>query len=226
MIRYDHKAYKTMLNGVEYRSRLEARWAAFFTVLKWRFDYEPLDLGDWSPDFVLHGSDPILVEVKPTDRLDRDVCRQMTDAANEADFKGTLLFLGLNPLCPGTKETTSGDWLGWVNEPRVWFRPDGEVQAAPYDPSDFDPCGALLLKNGLFDFGTVDRTRGERSIAQAEEQLGRPLSPEARAEVMAGQWTTNGHMTWERGRLLDYATVNDIHVRYWSRACNLVKWRP
>jgi hypothetical protein len=226
MIRYDLKAYKTMLNGVEYRTRLEARWAALFTVMKWRFDYEPLDLGKWSPDFVLHGADaPILVEVKPIDRLDRDVCRQMTDAANETDFEGTLLLLGLNPLCPGTNGTTSREWLGWVHERLLWS-PAGHLEWAPFDPSEFHPCGAMLLNDGVLDFGTVDSTRVERRIAHAEEMLGRPLSPKARADAMADQWKAHGHMMFEEGGLQDYATVKHILDRNWSRACNLVKWRP
>jgi hypothetical protein len=56
-------AIPTRYNGVQFRSRLEARWAAFFDLVGWRWEYEPLDLDGYIPDFVL--CDHILVEVKP-----------------------------------------------------------------------------------------------------------------------------------------------------------------
>lgn len=61
----------TMFDGVMYRSRLEAKWAAFFKRLGWHFDYEPYDLENYIPDFLVHfeGGD-LLVEVKPDTTLD------------------------------------------------------------------------------------------------------------------------------------------------------------
>lgn len=56
----------TKFNGVMYRSRLEAKWACFFTILGWEFQYEPFDLSGWIPDFVLKGKKQnTLVEIKP-----------------------------------------------------------------------------------------------------------------------------------------------------------------
>lgn len=65
------KAYPTMYNGRQYRSRLEARWAAMFDLLGWSFEYEPFDLDGWIPDFVLTGGKwrEVLVEVKPVSEL-------------------------------------------------------------------------------------------------------------------------------------------------------------
>jgi hypothetical protein len=62
--------------GARLRSRLEARWAAFFDLVGWSWDYEPCDFDGWTPDFALYGfvreSDAlsrktIYVEVKPID---------------------------------------------------------------------------------------------------------------------------------------------------------------
>lgn len=60
-------AIPTMYNGVQFRSRLEARWAAFFDLCGWQWEYEPFDLNGWIPDFVLsrHSGGKTLVEVKP-----------------------------------------------------------------------------------------------------------------------------------------------------------------
>jgi len=62
---YKIKPKPTKYNGVQFRSRLEAKWAAFFDILKWPWLYEPVDLGEWSPDFIISGAATLLVEVKP-----------------------------------------------------------------------------------------------------------------------------------------------------------------
>lgn len=64
---YTIKPIKTKYAGVIFRSRLEATWAAFFDLMGWKWDYEPIDLDGWSPDFLLRGDyrEEILVEVKP-----------------------------------------------------------------------------------------------------------------------------------------------------------------
>ena len=89
-MKYTIKAHPTEFMGTIYRSRLEARWAAFFPLAKIEYQYEPVDLHGWTPDFRLSwpcthsecnfitmpdgscGVDPargrvhsILVEVKP-----------------------------------------------------------------------------------------------------------------------------------------------------------------
>ena len=57
----------TTYRGVRFRSRLEARWAAFFDRCNWKWSYEPLDLEGYIPDFLLHfDANDLLIEVKPT----------------------------------------------------------------------------------------------------------------------------------------------------------------
>lgn len=51
--------------GTNFRSRLEARWAAFFDLVGWSWVYEPFDTGNWIPDFLILGKQPFLVEVGP-----------------------------------------------------------------------------------------------------------------------------------------------------------------
>lgn len=60
-------AIPTVYNGIEFRSRLEAKWAAMFDQLGWSWEYEPIDLKGYIPDFVLkwdHGH--TICEVKPS----------------------------------------------------------------------------------------------------------------------------------------------------------------
>lgn len=51
--------------GTHFRSRLEARWAAFFDLVGWSWTYEPFDAEDYIPDFLIAGDAPFLVEVGP-----------------------------------------------------------------------------------------------------------------------------------------------------------------
>ena len=71
---YNIKAHPTEYSGVVFRSRLEARWAAFFDIVGWKWEYEPIDLDGWTPDFEVtfpcthsecYGKHVLLVEVKP-----------------------------------------------------------------------------------------------------------------------------------------------------------------
>jgi len=59
-------AIETWYGGILFRSRLEAKWAAFFDALRWRWEYEPFDLNGYIPDFVLPDlATRFIVEVKP-----------------------------------------------------------------------------------------------------------------------------------------------------------------
>jgi hypothetical protein len=74
----------TRLNGIQFRSRLEARWASVFSALRWRWEYEPIDLNGYIPDFILlFEAGPVLVEVKPAWRLD-----EMGAAMDKIDASG------------------------------------------------------------------------------------------------------------------------------------------
>ena len=74
MVKYNFKSHPTIYSRVAFRSRLEARWAAFFDLAKLKWQYEPYDLNGWTPDFLLtipcsHSEcfvkHDLLIEVKP-----------------------------------------------------------------------------------------------------------------------------------------------------------------
>lgn len=57
--------HETVYNGVTFRSTTEARWAAFFDLLKIEWDYEPPEFPTWLPDFLIRvEGEKRLVEVK------------------------------------------------------------------------------------------------------------------------------------------------------------------
>jgi hypothetical protein len=55
----------TTYADTNFRSRLEARWAAFFDLVGWKWTYEPIDADGYIPDFLIHGERPFFVEVGP-----------------------------------------------------------------------------------------------------------------------------------------------------------------
>lgn len=108
------KAFPTEYRGRMYRSRLEARWAAFFDLLGWHAEYEPFDLGAWSPDFLITSEigPPILVEVKPTQEFAPEIGAKMIRAHHESGASEThvLLLVGVAPVCAAQG---SGLRIGW-----------------------------------------------------------------------------------------------------------------
>ena len=155
-------AIKTTFNGIEYRSRLEAKWGAFFWRLGWHFTYEPFDGDGYIPDFVLHGDRPLLVEVKPAvtpseyqapaDKITRGVA---------ATWKSDILVVGIDPLPPllvsefwnhpaagllgQSLENFDGESLGdWSFAAGLWVTCNACKQPAIFHPElDFTatPCG-------------------------------------------------------------------------------------
>ena len=79
--KYSIASHPTKYNGVEFRSRLEAKWACFFDLAGLKWEYEPVDIEGWTPDFRLtlpcghsecrlRACHVLLVEVKPFDRIE------------------------------------------------------------------------------------------------------------------------------------------------------------
>jgi hypothetical protein len=52
-MQYNLKNHPTRYKSTLFRSRLEARWAAFFDLMGWCWQYEPIDLEGWTPDFLV-----------------------------------------------------------------------------------------------------------------------------------------------------------------------------
>lgn len=151
MVDYTIAARPTLYRGRRYRSRLEARWAAFFDELGWQHEYEPVDMGLWSPDFVLlrNGEDTrrVLVEIKPIDAFDRETATKM-EAVWMGDEDTSLL---LCPVAPqlvkgyvhiGWHMTSYSTHKGWLSSPVCWVphsdRPGFYAEIAA--PSLDDDC--------------------------------------------------------------------------------------
>ncbi|MBR8426219.1 hypothetical protein [Burkholderia cenocepacia] len=66
-------------DGLEFRTRLVARWAAFFDLAQWTWHTNAAPIGDWTPDFLVsfpcghsecRDEHRLLVSVLPVDNID------------------------------------------------------------------------------------------------------------------------------------------------------------
>lgn len=108
-------AIPTKLNGIQFRSRLEAKWAIMFDLLGWRWEYEPIDLDGYIPDFILFSETErhILVEVKPALTYP-ELSKFISKPANSG-WKGEILMLGATTW-PTREIWSGGVCLGMLGE--------------------------------------------------------------------------------------------------------------
>jgi hypothetical protein len=101
--RYTVTARPTFYNGTQYRSELEAAWAAFFELRGINSEYEPaLDLISWRPDFLIRvGDDFQLAEVKPFLNVEQWKNSGVLQKVAESLQGSTLaVLLGVSPISP------------------------------------------------------------------------------------------------------------------------------
>lgn len=140
----DRPGIPTKHKDRQMRSILEKRWATFFDLLGWRYEYEPFELDGWIPDFLLFGSrHSVLVEIKPVTVFPRDVAEKVSasgfgglaDPSPDvlADF---VLALGCSIPLPGPhRDPVYGDEsyvIGWLHDGLIW---EPAVLGFPRDPS-------------------------------------------------------------------------------------------
>lgn len=98
-MQYNIKAIPTRYAGVNFRSRLEARWAAFFDLANIKWEYEPFDLEGWAPDFLLRTElCNVLCEVKPVDLSPRRADTSAYEKAKRYWRDYQILMLGIGPI--------------------------------------------------------------------------------------------------------------------------------
>lgn len=83
---------ETTYKSIRFRSRAEARWAAFFDLCGWDWSYEPIDLAGYIPDFILHMNIDVLVEVKGG-ALGADELRPHIAKIERSGWRGEALLL-------------------------------------------------------------------------------------------------------------------------------------
>lgn len=116
--RQQYTGIPTNYKGVQYRSRLEAKWACFFDLLGWPYQYEPYDLDGYIPDFAIMFRSPLLVEVKPVLSIDEVLqkCAKPISAAWNENRR--VLIAGGGIGYHGGQESSQGKHtsynIGWI----------------------------------------------------------------------------------------------------------------
>lgn len=85
----------TQYNGLQFRSRLEAKWACFMDLCEWKWDYEPFDLHYYIPDFVVREPREFLLEIKPATSIAD--CNQYKQKIVDSGWCKPFVVAGLNP---------------------------------------------------------------------------------------------------------------------------------
>lgn len=170
-------AHPTVYNDVQFRSRLEARWAAFFDILGWRWAYEPTELDGWIPDFEIYGAaNTILCEVKPIDwnyeagpeqiLQERDLEKALRNRRMVHDCERIgpeILILGKGPQLVGS------DWvLGAFAEETWGAAPDWAVIGA-------SPDGGLdfYARSGAFAYRIGGEWDGDHHLEPINDNTAR-----------------------------------------------------
>jgi hypothetical protein len=188
----------TLYKGREYRSRLEARWAAFFDLAGWRYEYEPFDLAGWIPDFVLKGSNEYLVEIKPVFALPEEIAEEMIAAAERHAWTGDLLIFGATFLGePHQPEAERSKILGWLN-------------TGPFDGKYLDGSDGYCPPDEWWQDVAIYGDASEIDISSCEGTWW-PLIRGSRSKY-------DGKYGWNNG------SVEAAH-ELWIEAGNLTQWR-
>lgn len=84
------------VRGIQFRSRIEAQWAYIFEKLEWNWEYEPIDLEGYIPDFIIKFDDEaFLIEIKgDTNIWNKETYKPHADKILKSGWKGQFGILG------------------------------------------------------------------------------------------------------------------------------------
>ncbi len=135
-------AIPTVYRGVRMRSRLEARVAAVFDALGWSWEYEPIELRGYFPDFLVdvgdpYGDRPLLVEVKPYLATSLEA-RQAAQKIERSGWPGEAVVIGGATALLGQR--------GHMG-PLVWSPAEFVRHTAPAHAGDVYPSAHWTLRS-------------------------------------------------------------------------------
>jgi len=195
----------TLFDGIEYRSRLEARWAAFFTEIGWKFTYEPFDGNGYIPDFLIHGKSPLLVEVKPAHSLVgfEEPIEKMNKGLR-GHWSDDALIVGVDPFV--APWPTDG---GWDDSFSSMGRFGSADATCGYYQEDCSHNSLSCTASWHFDAAVLAKCVGIKGACGGVGVF---------SELMSYAHSPCGHYDGGHGEPVDLRPA-------WARAINAVKWR-
>lgn len=173
-------AKPTVYGGLQFRSRLEAKWAAFFDTLGWPHEYEPMDLAGWIPDFLLKLDTPVLVEVKPATTIEEMF--SYTAKIDAADTSYEVLIVGASPIFD---DGCGLPFIGLTREgEHRWGTGWGGAWAFSCDGKHFGFCH----EQGSYQCRVCGRYDGDHHLHPLNGPRGDDLEMRWRAAANATQW--------------------------------------
>ena len=138
--------------GLRFRSRLEAQWAHFFDNIGWPWQYEPIDLDGYIPDFVLpFPAGPLLVEVKGAFYVPELVPH--AEKIERSGWKHEAIIVGSSPLMVAERDYWDFPLLGWLGE--RYDYPEDDEGGLVWDHGRMfrcRECGELSVFHELMSF--------------------------------------------------------------------------
>lgn len=117
------KGIRTFYAGVNFRSRLEAKWAYMFDAFGWAWHYEPFELDGYIPDFSLDFKRPTIAEVKPL--IDDGVLALAKGKIDKSGWPGEAMIVSHTvdqwPDCPSSSDGHGAFLdLSWDSQEPIW----------------------------------------------------------------------------------------------------------
>lgn len=188
-------AIQTKVKGRNYRSLLEAKWATFFGLCGWDFEYEPFETNGWIPDFLIRGkTKPILVEVKPFTVLkeweENMIPKIQSSLIGNPYFGKEILLLGVSPF-----KSTSYYNIGFIGE-LFWEYEHGSTTYQGEEPKE----------KGHYSFFNAPLTWHDNKYGFSNDEM-------SYVDRITDYYDGN----------VEAADIEDGE-RLWADACNRVQW--
>jgi len=203
---YNIPAIETKYRGMLFRSRLEARWAAFFDRAGWHWEYEPFDLSGWVPDFAIRAPSgparkPVLVEVKPILEMHGPTIKRIERAISASGLDYEALLLGSSIVTDNMQRYA---YVGWLGE------------------HDLDDNGASV---GVLNFAPALLVN-YRQLSGREENASRCGSMDLDFYHTEGFWGCRMSGFYDGNAVESHLLPYDHALEHWSHAHAATKYRP
>ena len=203
---YNIPAIETKYRGMLFRSRLEARWAAFFDRAGWHWEYEPFDLSGWVPDFAIRAPSgparkPVLVEVKPILEMHGPTIERIERAISASGLDYEALLLGSSIVTDNMQRYA---YVGWLGEHAL------DDNGASVGVLNFAP--ALLVNH--------------RQLSSREENARRCGSMNLDFYHTEGFWGCRMSGFYDGNAVESHLLPYDHALEEWSHAHAATKYRP
>lgn len=209
---------ETNYRGTLFRSRLEAKWAAFFDGMGWEWEYEPFDGDRYIPDFVLLGAKPVLVEVKPAPTL-AALAAPLEHACERVSWDlwpHDILAVGLTPVMP-----PDADYDAWA--PKRWgadgTRTHGHALGLLAQRDGWDGVAAAIWNTCLTcEISTFHHANHSYYCRLCGHYDDKAYAGDTPALAIATSWKAATNVVrWEAGGAVPIRQVMDAWVRTWPR---------